>query len=40
MGKEISTFGDTEFEKNKFYLHKLPVFLKDVDIEKVLYCVK
>ena len=27
---------DIEIEKNKFYLHKAPIFLKDVYIEKVL----
>ena len=36
MGNEILTFGDIEIEKNKFYRHKSPIFLKDVDIEKVL----
>ena len=36
MGKEISTFGDIKIERNKFYRHKSPIFLKDVDIEKVL----
>ena len=36
MGKEVLAFGDTEIEKNKFYRHKGPIFLKDVDIEKVL----
>ena len=36
MGKEILTFGDIEIEKNKFYCYKSPIFLKDVDIEKVL----
>ena len=36
MGKEISSFGDIEIEKNKFYLYKSPIILKDVDIEKVL----
>ena len=36
MGKEILTFGDTEIEKNKFYCYRSPIFLKDVDIEKVL----
>ena len=30
------TFGDIEFKKNKFYRHRSPIFLKDVDIEKVL----
>ena len=36
MGKDILTFGDIEIEKNKFYCHKNRIFLKDVDIEKVL----
>ena len=36
MGKEILTFGDTQIEKSKFYRHKTPILLKDVDIETVL----
>ena len=36
MGKEILTFGDIEIEKSKFYRHKSPVPLRDIDIEKVL----
>ena len=36
MDKDILTFGDIEIEKNKFYRRKLPVPLRDVDIEKVL----
>ena len=36
MGKEVLTFGDIEIEKNKFYHHKSPILLNDVDIEKVL----
>ena len=36
MGKKILAFGDIEIEKNKFYRHKTPIFLKDVDIENVL----
>ena len=36
MGKEVLTFGDIEIEKNKFYRHKTPFLLRDVDIEKVL----
>ena len=36
MGKDILTFGHIEIEKNKFYCYKIPIFLKDVDIEKVL----
>ena len=27
MGKEISTFGDIEIEKDEFYLHKSPIFV-------------
>ena len=36
IAKEILTFGDIEIEKNKFYANKTPIFLQDVDIEKVL----
>ena len=36
MGKKILTFGNIEIEKNKFYRHKTPIFLVDLDIEKVL----
>ena len=36
MGDEILTFGNVEIEKNEFYYYKSPIFLKDVDIEKVL----
>ena len=36
MGKEILTFGNIVIEKNKFYCHKTPIFLRDLDIEKVL----
>ena len=36
MGKEILMIGDIEIEKNKFYCHKSPILLKDIDIEKVL----
>ena len=36
MGKEILTIGDIDIEKNKFYCHKTPILLGDVDIEKVL----
>ena len=28
MSKEILTFGDIEIEKNKFYSHERPIFLK------------
>ena len=36
MGKEILTLGNIEIEKNKFYRNKTPIFLKSVDIAKVL----
>ena len=36
MGKETSSFGNTEMEKSKFCRHKTPILLGDVDIEKVL----
>ena len=36
MSKEILTFGNIEIEKNKFYRHISPIFLGDIDIEKVL----
>ena len=36
MGKEILPFGDIEIEKKKLYHCKIPIFLKDVDMEKVL----
>ena len=36
MGKGILTFGNIEIEKNKFYCRKAPIFLKNVDIEKVI----
>ena len=29
-------FGDIKIEKNEFYRLKSPIFLRDVDIEKVL----
>ena len=36
MVKEIFTFVDIEIKKHRFYCHKSPVFLEDVDIEKGL----
>ena len=35
MGKQILRFGDIEIERKQFYRNKTPIFLKDVDIEKV-----
>ena len=36
MGKGILTFRDVDIEKNQFYHYKSPIFLKNVDTEKVL----
>ena len=36
MGKEILIFGNIEIEKSKFYRHKTPIFLRDIDIKKAL----
>ena len=36
MGKEIAWFGNIKIENNKFYRHKTPIILGDVDIEKVV----
>ena len=36
MGKEVLTFDIIEIEKKKFCRDKTAIFLKDVDIEKVL----
>ena len=36
MSKKVLTFGDMGIEINKFYCHKSRIYLKDVDIEKVL----
>ena len=40
MGKEILAFDVMEIEENKFYHHKSHIFIKDVDIEKILVCNK
>ena len=36
MGKKSWTFGNIRIEKSKFYCNKTPIFLKDVDIARVL----
>ena len=36
MGKEILTLDNIENEKNKFYHNKTYIFLRHLDIEKVL----
>ena len=38
--KEILTFGYTGIKRNKFYRNKTPIFIKNVDIEKVLVSIK
>ena len=36
MGKEIVKFGDTEFEKYRFYQHKSPISINNIDINIVV----
>ena len=36
MPEENLTFGDIETEKQKFYPDTSPIFIENVDIEKVL----
>ena len=36
MGKEILTFGNIEIEKKKKFATIRPIFLEDLDIEKIL----
>ena len=36
IDEEILTSGNIEIEKKFFYRHNAPIFLKDVDIKKVL----
>ena len=36
MGKEVLTFGDIDIEKDNFYCHRSPTFLKNIDIDEVL----
>ena len=36
MGKEILTFRNVEIKKYKFYSHKTPIFLGDVDNKNLL----
>ena len=36
MGKENLTLGNIDFENDKFYRHKTPIFQGDADIENVL----
>ena len=36
MDARIIAFGDTEIEKQKFYNHKNPILIDDVDINKIM----
>ena len=36
MGQQILTLSNVEIERNKFYHHKTPILLGDVDVEKVI----
>ena len=36
MGKKFLVLGDFKIQKNRFHRQKIPIFSKDVDIEKVL----
>ena len=36
MTKWILTLGDIEIEKTRFYRNETPIFLKDLDIKKLL----
>ena len=36
MEKTIIKFGDIEIEKQKFYQHKKPISIKDIDINKII----
>ena len=36
MGKKIIIFGDIEVEKQKFHQHKIPIWINNVDISKIV----
>ena len=36
MEKTIIKFSDIEIQKQKFHQHKLPISIKDVDINKIV----
>ena len=36
MEKAIIKFGDTEIEKQKFHQHKIPISIKNIDINKTV----
>ena len=36
MDKEIIMFDDTEIEKYKFYRHKRPILIHDIDINETV----
>ena len=35
MDKKIIKFGDTEIEKHKFYQHKNPILITNIDINEI-----
>ena len=35
MGKEVTTFGDTEVEKCKFHCYNNPIFINDININSI-----
>ena len=36
MKKKIIKFGDIELEKQKFYQHKRPILIKNININKIV----
>ena len=36
MGEKIIIFGDTEVEKQKFHQHKIPIWINNVGISKIV----
>ena len=36
MGKKIITLGDIEVEKHKFYQHKSPISIYDVNVDGIV----
>ena len=36
MEKTITRFGDTEIKKQKFYQHKIPILIANIDVNKIV----
>ena len=36
MDKTVIKFGETEIEKHKFYQHKSPILMNNIDINKIV----